>query len=109
MKTMRIPNNVLKVFALMAAIGLSACHKTPEQPSEVMEDNLTVEVPIEDAAAPNVVDPAAGENVALNVTNSAAAPPEFTDTEQMRDDADATGLTARLPTDESANETQPAQ
>jgi ABC-type oligopeptide transport system substrate-binding subunit len=109
MKTMRNQNRVLAICALTAAFMLSACNKTPEQPSELIEDNMMVEVPIDDGAASNVVDAAAAENVALNVTNGAAPPPAFTDTEQMRDDADATGLTARLPADDAANEIQPAQ
>ncbi len=110
---MRSSAYAVAIFALTAALGLSACGKKDESPGELIEDNMTIEVPVEDANALNSVEVAAPANVAVNVTNAAAPLPEFTDTEQMRDDADATGLTSRLPTDDvsgaAANETQPAQ
>jgi hypothetical protein len=106
---MRIPNRAAALLSFAAVLGLSACNRTPEQPSTVVEDNVMTEVPVDDATALNSTDAPPPANVSLNVTNTVAPPPAFTDTEQMRDDADATGLTSRLPNDDAANEAQPAQ
>jgi hypothetical protein len=97
---------------LTAVLALSACKQ--EQASDALQENAMAEVPIENAMPMNEVaeiPPVVGP---LNATNMAVPPPEFTDTEQMRDDADATGLTARLPDEEAGpgqtgNETRPAE
>lgn len=83
------------LFALATALTLSACDRGPEQ--KPLEDNV---IEVENATE--------NANVAVappvaNATNVVAAPvapaPGFTDDAQMRDDADATGMTARLPDD----------
>ena len=111
MKTMRI--RPAAILMLSAALGLSACNRTPDRPSELVDDNMTTEVPIDDAAPLNSADAAPPATEPLNVTNTAAPLPAFTDSQQMRDDADATGLTSRLPSEESpvaaANDAQPVQ
>ncbi|MBY8821646.1 hypothetical protein [Sphingomonas colocasiae] len=82
---------VLLLTAAAATLSLAACgSKEPEAPA--LENNV-VEMP-EDLTPVNETPPA--ENLTNEVT-PAAPPPAFTDDEQMRDDADATGLTARLP------------
>lgn len=82
---------VLFLTAAAATLSLAACgSKEPEAP---VVENEVVEMP-EDLAPVNEAPPA--ENI-VNEVAPAAAPPAFTDDEQMRDDADATGLTARLP------------
>ena len=97
------------LFALATALTLSACDRGPEQ--KPLEDNvIEVENATENAnvaVAPTVAN-------ATNVVVAPVAPaPGFTDEAQMRDDADATGMTARLPDDSAApgqngNETRPA-
>ena len=97
------------IIASVLVVTLAACERTTTK--EVTTTNNTVDIAIEplpvDATAAAL--PAEVANVA-----TAAAPPAFEDSEQMRDDADATGLTARLPdgeapTGEGGNETRPAQ
>jgi len=105
---MRFP---IRSLALAAILGLAACKQQGPDP-DALQENAVEGTAVENAIATNVVEappPVAGP---LNETNMTAPPPEFSDTEQMRDDADATGLTARLPAQEgdtSSNETQPAQ
>ena len=108
---MKIPTRTTTVLALTIALSLSACGKKEEPIRDVVDDNMVTEVPVDDAMPLNSVDAAPAPTPTLNVTNSVAPPPAFTDSQQMRDDADATGLTSRLPTDEPAvaNETQPVR
>lgn len=105
---MRHATRTATIFVIAAALGLSACGKKEEPASDLIEENITTEVPIDEGVPINSVE-SAPVPAPLNVTNTAAPPPAFTDTEQMHDDADATGLTSRLPSDDAANETQPAQ
>lgn len=106
--------NVRATYALViaATFSLAACNRSPEPIADPLADNLVTEVPIDDLAPVNSADVPTADNAMLNMTNT-LAPPEFSDSEQMRDDADATGLTARLPSEDApsqpANETQPAQ
>jgi hypothetical protein len=103
-----------KRFAFALVIGLisvSACKEQP--PSNVMfeDGNNDSDIPPPIALNQAYAEP---EPSTVNVTNTlpAAPPPAFTDKQQISDDADATGMTSRLPSDEpaaGANETQPAQ
>jgi hypothetical protein len=101
----------LAFFVAASLLAVSACKEAP--PSNAMFDdgNNANDVPpplnIADSYIPA---PAPVENVTN--TLPAAPPPAFTDKQQINDDADASGMTARLPSDAaegSANETQPAQ
>ncbi len=105
-----MPNSTRTVTMLVvaAALSLSACGKKEEPATDVGQENITTEVPVDEGAPINSVE-ATPITAPLNVTKPVAPPPAFTDIEQMRDDADATGLTSRLPTDDAANATQPAQ
>lgn len=86
---------VLLLTAAAATLSLAACgSKEPEAPAI---ENDVVEVP-EDIAPVNETPSA--ENV-VNEVAPAAPPPSFTEDQQMHDDADATGLTARLPRNET--------
>jgi hypothetical protein len=78
-------------------LALSACGKKPEEAP--VENNEVIEEPA------NVIAPAPPPEAPVE-TNSAApvtnrvAPPEITEEQQMQDDAEATGMTSRLPDDE---------
>lgn len=106
--------NSIRVGLMVAtALALTACGKK-EEPLPDVQENVVTEVPVDDALPANAGDsvldpPAPASNVANTV--AAAPPPAFSDTEQMRDDADATGLTSRVQRDEvaqpAANEVAP--
>jgi hypothetical protein len=103
-----------KRFAFLivgSLLSVSACKEQP--PSNVMFDDGNND---SDIPPPIALNQAYGEPDApvSNGTNTLppASPPAFTDQQQISDDADATGMTARLPADETgsaANETQPAE
>lgn len=93
----------LMILASAGLLALSACsggHKD----EEILTENGTEETNV---AAPDMNLVAPPPVVVENATNVAtpAPPPAFSDEQQMRDDADASGLTSRLP-DET---TQPVQ
>jgi hypothetical protein len=107
MNTMRIVT-----FATLAAAGLAltACgggadeEPQPTTPTTNVEDlgapaNMT-EVPVEAPPATRI-----------DNANTEALPPQadLTTDDQTRDDADATGMTARVSRDEGGNEAQPAE
>lgn len=97
----------LTAVMIAGTLALSACGKKEEPIVSDVPDNMVTEMPIEDSPALNSVEVAEPANAAVNITNTVAPPPAFSDIEQMRDDADATGLTSRLPTEDAANEAQP--
>ena len=100
------------LFVAAALIALSACGggegKENIVESNYVETNTTV-------PAENVALAAPAVNVAAPA-EKAAPPPAFSDAEQISDDADATGLTARINQSgetpqpgQTANETRPAE
>ena len=111
---MRPSIRAVSMITLAAMLGLTACKQ--QQSADALQENAMEEVQVDNMAVVNEPDaaPVVVERT-LNTTNTAAAPPPaFTDNEQMRDDADATGLTSRLPAEDTGpssgdNETQPAK
>jgi hypothetical protein len=101
---MRYPT--LKAAAGLAAglLVLAACSRSePEQPPEA--DNMAEATPVEDVTpiAPPSAEPAPVAN-AVDANAVAIAPPPEAPTEpdaQMLEDADATGMTARVSRDEA--------
>jgi predicted small lipoprotein YifL len=106
--TMRFP--IRAGLVLATALALTACGKK-EEPLPETPENVVTEVPVDTVLPANAADAAIDPPAPTNVVTPAAPPPAFTDTEQMRDDADATGLTSRIPSDDAprpaANETAP--
>ncbi|HEX7872673.1 MAG TPA: hypothetical protein VF475_07175 [Sphingobium sp.] len=101
---------------LLAAVGLlslAACHKGKDEEPVPVENNMS-EMNMEEqqpVEAPPVLEPEVPTN---NVAAPAAPPPpKVTQDQQTLDDADATGLTSRLPDDYdgsgSGNRTSAAQ
>ena len=84
--------------ALAGLVLLAACDtKTPD---EAQPGNEVTEVPVTEPAKP-----ALNEQRETNVARAPAnvmEPPAISEEQQMRDDADATGLTSRLPDDNAA-------
>ncbi len=86
-----------------AALALAACHSSTEN-VETNVSNLDVNVIETNLAPENLATPAPVTNV---TTAAPAAPGNDFDTARTQDDADATGMTARLPRDD--NSSTPAQ
>ena len=97
----------LGFLTLATALMLAACsEKLPDDNmSEIGNLSENTDIAITPPPVTNVTEPS-------NATAEAAPAPGFTEEQQMKDDADATGMTARLP-DETpvlkANETRPAE
>ncbi|MFM9979127.1 MAG: hypothetical protein ACKVOP_13915 [Sphingomonadaceae bacterium] len=84
------------VLGALAVLGvLPGCSGRGPEP---LPENSAVETVVNESL-PTVVEEPDEAPIESNVTNTASAlpPPEVPDEEQIRDDADATGLTARLP------------
>jgi len=78
--------------ALIGALALSACGKKEEEAPVV---NNLVEPPVENVI---IDEPDAPLPPSNNVAEPApVAPPSVSEQQQILDDADATGMTARLP------------
>ncbi|CCW19737.1 hypothetical protein EBBID32_41070 [Sphingobium indicum BiD32] len=90
----------IALFALAGALALSACGKKEEEPTAT---NNLVEPPVENIIIeePDAVLPPPSNNAVA----TPAAPPSISEQQQIQDDADATGMTARLP--QEGEETQP--
>ena len=90
------------------AVALGGCHHRREE-SETVVQNEMQELP---APAPaNVTAPPAAppSNISTNTVVRAAPPPPVDDEVQTREDADASGMTSRLPgADRDAPATAPA-
>ncbi|MEJ7927864.1 hypothetical protein WG908_14000 [Sphingobium sp. AN641] len=92
----------IALFALAGALALSACGKKEEEEAP-MTNNLVEPPadlePINEATPP----PPPAENVAIP-----APPPQVSEDQQTIDDADATGLTARLPSADEVPTDEPS-
>lgn len=95
------------LFVAASLTAVAACKQAP--PSNAMFDdgNNANDVPPPANISESYV-PAPVPGNMMNITNTmpAAPPPAFTDKQQISDDADAAGRTARLP-DEPPYATQP--
>lgn len=101
-------NRTMKTGVALAAglLMLSACSRSePEQP---LEENMSEQAPVEESTpdATPTAEPSATPTAAVE-TNAATidTPPEapVAPDAQMIDDADATGMTARVSRDEAPN------
>jgi hypothetical protein len=101
------------IVLLAGSLLMAGCQKGPpaEDPATTENmDNIEVVEPETNISLP------APENMTnvTNAANAAAPPPKISEDVQTRDDADATGMTARLPEDETMlpgqgeNQTRPA-
>ena len=96
------------LLTVAATLALTGCNRGPEA-EKLPEDNAVEVVNATENANVAVAPPAVN---ATNVATAKPAPaPGFTDEQQMKDDADATGMTARLPDEAPAtgNETAPVK
>lgn len=107
---MNIKRIALRTATVTATLALAACgggadeQPTPESNVETMaipEPGNMTELPEEAPPATRI------DNIAADTI--AAPMPEIAPTEQVQDDADATGMTARVDRSAGSNETQPAE
>ncbi len=99
------------LFTLATAVALAACNTSA--PEKLPDDNMSEIGNISDNVDVAITPPPV-DNVSnsTNETAKAAPAPGFTEEQQIKDDADATGMTARLPDEEpgqKANQTRPAE
>lgn len=81
-------------LALATTLLLAACNGGPDE--ETVNDTNVMNVPDE---VPVDTIPANEVQLPSNAAENKVAPPEFSDQQQIQDDADATGMTSRLPED----------
>ncbi|WP_416462331.1 hypothetical protein [Sphingomonas sp. VDB2] len=93
----------LAFAALAGALLLSACGKK-EEDTPTVTNNL-VEPPVENVIVPEP-DAPLPEPQDNAVATPAAPPPSVSEQQQIQDDAEATGMTSRLP--EGGEQSQPA-
>lgn len=91
------------IVALSGALALAACGKKEEE-APAATNNL-VEPPVENIVVeePEAPLPEVQNNA---VATPAAPPPSISEQQQIQDDAEATGMTSRLP--EGGEQSQPA-
>jgi hypothetical protein len=101
---------IVLLAPIAGALALAACSggkDEAEAPTSNAENMTPIEVqntavvPTEAPAAPRI------DNV-TTTTDAETAPTALSADEQTQDDADATGMTARVSRDEGGNESQPA-
>jgi len=104
----------IKRIALLAsaagALALGACSggNESDQPATGNVENMApIEVVNESPVATEASPAPLVDN--LTTTDAQPVPSELSADEQTQDDADATGMTARVSRDEGGNEAQPAQ
>ncbi len=92
-------------LTLVAATALAACSGDPEQPAEPMNEAENIVV-IDETPSENIVEPEP-----LSTPTPTPTPTPATDAvqteEQVMDDADAVGMTARVPREDVGNTVGP--
>lgn len=96
-----------------ATLALAGCGRSDhEEEAPIANEAAEAPPPPVEPMPANLATPPAE---VANATPPAAPPPEISDEAQMLDDADATGLTARIPQEggetpaETSNESRPAE
>lgn len=93
--------------ALLAATALAACSGGSEAPDAPVNAEENDAVVIDAAPVQNFAEPE--PTPTPSPTPAPIVEDDLTTDEQVQDDADAVGMTARLPRDQASNETAPAE
>lgn len=109
---MNIKRIAMLTTAAAAALTLAACGggRDEEQPdaTETNAETITIPEPANMSELPQEAPPET--RIDNTATDTVAAPaPEIAPTEQVQDDAAATGMTARVDRSAGGNEAQPAE
>lgn len=102
----------IALFATVALGGLTlaACGGGSEETPPVATTNFEEAAPVENLDMEVSTEAPAATRIDNASTESEPAPPTLTSDEQTQEDADATGMTARVARDEGGNDSgQPAQ
>ena len=101
-----MPRRLPLAAALLAATALAACSGGSDAPDTPV-NNGDNEVEVIDEAPQNIAEPE--PTPTPSPTPAPIVKDDRATDEQVQDDADAVGMTARLPRDQSGNETAPAE
>lgn len=105
--------NMLAAIVALAAFGLSACSNSADEPAPVQNEDVAPVPQLTEEAPPPAETSASPSPAATPATLNSAeeAPPEEARApdEQMMEDADVTGMTARASRDEEPPEATPAE
>lgn len=93
--------------ALLAATALAACSGGSDAPDAPVNDNDNAAVVIDETPVQNLAEPE--PTPSPTATPAPIVEDDRATDEQVQDDADAVGMTARLPRDQGGNETAPAE
>jgi len=96
--------------ALAGGLALAGCGgKEAEAPTGNVANMTPIEVENTATSVPTEAPPATVIDNVVTHNDTAPAAEPLTSDEQTQDDADATGMTARVSRDEGGNEGQPAE
>lgn len=104
--TRRLTRIIPGAAALLAAAALAACSGGSDAPDTPV-NNGDNEVEVIDETPQNIAEPE--PTPTPSPTNAPIVQDERGTDEQVQDDADAVGMTARLPRDQSGNEAVPVE
>lgn len=93
--------------ALLAATALAACSGGSDAPDAPVNDNDNAAVVIDETPVQNIAEPE--PTPTPTPTPTPVVEDDRATDEQVQDDADAVGMTARLPREQGGNETAPAE
>lgn len=93
--------------AMLAATALAACSGGSDAPDAPVNDNDNAAVVIDETPVQNLGEPE--PTPSPTPTPAPIVEDDRATDEQVQDDADAVGMTARLPRDPGGNETAPAE
>jgi hypothetical protein len=95
------------VAVLLATASLAACSGEPEAPAPAANETGNAVEVIDEAPVENFAEPEPTPSPTPSPTP--IVEDDLPTDEQVQEDADAVGMTARLPREEASNETAPAE
>ena len=105
--TRRLTRIIPGAAALLAATALGACSGGSDAPDAPVNDNDNAAVVIDETPVQNFAEPE--PTPTPTPTPTPVVQDDRGTDEQVQDDADAVGMTARLPREQGGNETAPAE
>ena len=97
------------IGALLAATALAACSGGSDEPAPAANETENVVEVIDEAPVENIVEPEPEPTPTPSPTPAPVVEDDRSTEEQVMDDADAVGMTARLPREDAGNATAPTE